>query len=56
MSSSIPLVVRLEGNNVTEARALLHNGKSEDFQLWTTDNLDEAAQMAVRLTKSPDVA
>jgi succinyl-CoA synthetase beta subunit len=42
---SIPLVVRLEGTNVEKGKELLRNS---DIKIITADNLDDAAQKAVK--------
>lgn len=49
LSLTVPLVVRLEGTNVDEARNLLVNSK---LPITFADNLDEAAQKVVHTIKS----
>lgn len=44
---SIPIIVRLQGTKVEEARALIAN---EDLKILTCDNLNKAAKMVVRLS------
>ncbi len=46
---SIPLVVRLEGTNVKEGRAIL---EASGLALETAGSLDEAAQKAVTAAKA----
>ena len=41
----VPLVVRLEGTNVEKGKSLLQNS---DVKIITADNLDDAAQKAVK--------
>ena len=44
-----PIIVRLQGTMVDEARALI---AKSGLKLLTQDNLDEAAKLAVKLSKS----
>ena len=44
----VPLVVRMEGTNVEEGKALLHSSK---LPIITADNLAEAAEKVVKSTK-----
>merc|ERR1712183_115912 len=44
---SIPIIVRLQGTKVEEARALIAN---EDLKILTCDNLNKAAKMVARLS------
>ena len=46
---SVPLVVRLEGTNVTEGKALL---KSSGLAIIPADDLGDAARKAVAAVKS----
>lgn len=45
MELGVPLVVRLEGTNVNEARKLLHDSK---LPIQEASDLDKAAVLAVR--------
>lgn len=46
---NVPLVVRLEGTNVSAGKALLENS---GLPIITADNLDDAAMKAVAATAS----
>lgn len=47
LSLKIPIVVRLQGTKVDDAKALIG---ASDLRILACDNLDEAAKMVVRLS------
>jgi len=53
LSLKVPLVVRLQGTNVAEAKKLITNS---GLRIVTADDLDEAAQKAVSACKILDLA
>jgi len=46
---SKPVVVRLQGTNVKEAREYLARAHEQGFRVLSVDSLDDAAQMAVKV-------
>lgn len=48
MTLKVPLIVRLEGTNATEARNII---KQSGLNIETAENLDEAARKAVKSIK-----
>jgi len=49
----VPIVVRLQGTKVDDAKALI---ASSNLRILSCDNLDEAAKMAVRLSNIVSLA
>jgi len=49
----IPIVVRLQGTRVDDAKALI---ASSNMRILACDNLDEAAKMAVKLSNIVQLA
>ena len=49
----MPIVVRLQGTKVEDAKALI---ASSNLRILSCDNLDEAAKMAVRLSNIVSLA
>lgn len=49
----IPLVVRLQGTNVNEAKAMIRQSK---LRVFNCDDLDQAATKAVLLARIVDLA
>ena len=47
LSLKIPIVVRLQGTNVEDAKALI---ALSNLRILACDNLDDAAKMAVKLS------
>merc|ERR1712160_66419 len=53
LNMSVPIVVRLQGNKVEEAKAIVANS---GMKIFSNDNLDEAAQLVTTLSKVMEVA
>merc|ERR1712147_226804 len=53
LNLSTPIVVRLQGTNVNEAKEMMANS---GMKLISRDNLDEAARLAVKLSKIVEIA
>jgi succinyl-CoA synthetase beta subunit len=53
LNMSVPIVVRLQGNKVDEAKAIVANS---GMKIFSNDNLDEAAQLVTTLSRVMEVA
>merc|ERR1712168_721328 len=53
LKMKVPIVVRLQGNRVDEAKVIL---ASSSMKILSNDNLDEAAQIATTLSKVVEIA
>jgi succinyl-CoA synthetase beta subunit len=53
LDMKVPIVVRLQGNFVNEAKEII---ASSEMKIMSNDNLDEAAQLASTLSKIMEVA
>merc|ERR1719461_670521 len=53
LDMKVPVVVRLQGTNVEEAKAII---AASDMKLLSCDNLDEAAKLATNLSAIIDLA
>jgi len=53
LDMKVPIVVRLQGNFVNEAKEII---ASSDMKIMSNDNLDEAAQLASTMSKIMEVA
>lgn len=53
LNMTVPIVVRLQGNKVDEAKAIVANS---GMKIFSNDNLDEAAQLVTTLSRVMEVA
>ena len=53
LDMKVPIVVRLQGNFVNEAKEII---ASSEMKIMSNDNLDEAAQLASTMSKITEVA
>lgn len=53
LNMKVPIIVRLQGNRVEEAKVILASSK---MKILSNDNLDEAAQLATTLSKVVEIA
>merc|ERR1711963_570309 len=53
LNMTVPIVVRLQGNKVDEAKAIVANS---GMKIFSNDNLDEAAQLVTTLSRVMELA
>jgi succinyl-CoA synthetase beta subunit len=53
LSLGVPIVVRLQGTNVDEAKAII---AQSEMKILSCDNLDEAAKLTTSLSEIIDLA